>query len=188
MILGYARCSTESQDLTIQIAELRAAGAERVYAEKERGMDDNRSELARLLRDVKQGDVIVVSALDRLTRSGPLRMLQTLAQIADKGARYRSLAEPWADTTHEFGEVLVALVGWLAKKSREDILRRTKAGRERAKANGVHFGRKFHLNPAQVAEARRRRAAGETPGAIGHILGVSRQTIMRATQETPDAR
>jgi len=183
MIVGYSRVSGQGQSLDIQTADLRAAGCERVYSEKESGMNDDRSELARMLRELKPGDVIIVPALDRLTRSGPLRMLQTLAEIAAKGARYRSLAEPWADTTQPFGEVLVALVGWLARQSRDDIVRRTKAGREKAMANGIRFGPKRKLTPYQIAEAQRRREAGESPAAIGRVLGVSRQTVARATQE-----
>ena len=67
-------------------------------------------------------------------------MLSVLAEITSRGAAYKSLAEPWADTTHELGEVLAALVGYIARKTREDILRRTAAGRERARLRGVKFG------------------------------------------------
>ena len=83
---------------------------------------------------------MIVSALDRLTRGGPFKMLSVLAEITSRGAAYKSLAEPWADTTHELGEVLAALVGYIARKTREDILRRTAAGRERARLRGVKFG------------------------------------------------
>lgn len=148
-------------------------------------MNDDRSELARMLRELKPGDVVIVPALDRLTRSGPLKMLQILAEIADKGAKYRSLCEGWADTTQPFGEVLVALVGWLARQSRDDIVRRTKAGQKKARAEGIHFGPNFLLTPIQVAEARRRREAGNSPAAIGRILGCSRQTVARAIAEEP---
>jgi DNA invertase Pin-like site-specific DNA recombinase len=67
-------------------------------------------------------------------------MLSVLAEITSRGAAYKSLAKPWADTTHELGEVLAALVGCIARKTREDILRRTAAGRERARLRGVKFG------------------------------------------------
>lgn len=59
-----------------------------------------------------------------------------LAEITSRGATYKSLAEPWADTTHELGEVFAALVGYKPRKTREDLLRRTAAGRERAKPRG----------------------------------------------------
>jgi DNA invertase Pin-like site-specific DNA recombinase len=82
-----------------------------------------------LLKALKRDDVVIVSALDRLRRGGPFKTLSILNEITSRGAAYRSLAEPWADTTHELGEVLAALVGYIARKTREDIIRRTTAGR-----------------------------------------------------------
>jgi DNA invertase Pin-like site-specific DNA recombinase len=106
-------------------------------------------------------------------------MLSVLADITSRGATYRSLAEPWADTTHELGEVLAALVGYIGRKTREDILRRTSEGRERARRNGVRFGRKPKLTPAQRQAALARRAAGETQEAIARAYNVSSSTISR---------
>ena len=95
------------QELDIQLAQLMAAGCERVYCEKESGTKDNRRVLSQLLRNLEAGDVVIVPALDRLTRGGPFKMLSVLSEITSRGATYKSLAEPWADTTHELGEVLV---------------------------------------------------------------------------------
>ncbi|WP_316397178.1 recombinase family protein [Bradyrhizobium sp. 33ap4] len=147
-IFGYARVSTSGQELDIQIAQLEAAGCERILCEKQSGLKDDRRELARLLRRLHQGDTVILPALDRLTRGGPFRMLSILDEITSRGARYRSLAEPWADTTTELGEVLAALVGYIARKTRDDIVRRTTAGREHARQNGVRFGRKPKLTLA----------------------------------------
>lgn len=144
-IFGYARVSTSGQELDIQIAQLRAAGCERILFEKESGTKDERQVLSRLFRQLRKEDVVIVPALDRLTRGGPFRMLKVLDKITSRKASYKSLAEPWADTTHELGEVLAALVGYIAKKTREDILQRTSAGRERARRNGILFGRKPKL-------------------------------------------
>lgn len=176
---GYARVSTIGQELDIQIAQLDAAGCERVFCEKESGTKDNRRVLSQLLRRLRPGDIVIVAALDRLTRGGPFKMLSTLAKITSRGAAYKSLAEPWADTTHELGEVLAALVGYIAKKTREDILRRTTAGRERAKARGVKFGRKPKLSPEQRAQAIGRRHAGEELADIATSFNVSPSTISR---------
>ncbi|BAP81918.1 DNA invertase Pin-like site-specific DNA recombinase [Bradyrhizobium diazoefficiens] len=122
---------------------------------------------------------MIVSALDRLTRGGPFKMLSILAEITSRGAAYKSLAEPWADTTHELGEVLAALVGYIARKTREDIIRRTSAGRERARRNGVRFGRKPKLSMAQREAALARRRAGENQKAIAKAFNVSCSTISR---------
>jgi DNA invertase Pin-like site-specific DNA recombinase len=178
-VYGYARVSTGTQELEIQFAELRAAGCTRVFCEKETGTRDDRRELKKLLRMLRQGDVVIVTALDRLTRGGPFRMLCVLNEITSRGAAYRSLAEPWADTTHELGEVLAALVGYIARKTRDDIVRRTTAGRERAKANGVRFGRPPKLSAEQQQEALARRSAGESQSVVALAYQVSCSTISR---------
>jgi len=178
-ILGYARVSTHGQVLDIQELQLRAEGCSKIYAEKESGVNAKRPVLARLLRDVRPGDVIIFAALDRLTREGPYKTLAFLELITSRGATYRSLAEPWADTTTEFGEVMAALVGYIARKTRQDILRRTSAGRQRAREAGVRFGRKPKLSPQQQAQALSRRLAGEPPKAIAQSFEVSTSTIRR---------
>jgi DNA invertase Pin-like site-specific DNA recombinase len=178
-IFGYARVSTSGQELDIQIAQLEAAGCERILCEKQSGMNDHRRELARLLRELRPGDIVIVPALDRLTRGGPFRMLSILADITSRGATYRSLAEPWADTTHELGEVLAALVGYIARKTREDIIRRTTAGRERARHNGVRFGRKPKLTPVERKAALDLCSAGQTQKAVALAFHVSSSTISR---------
>jgi DNA invertase Pin-like site-specific DNA recombinase len=178
-IYGYARVSTGGQELDLQLVQLRASGCERIFCEKQSGAEDDRRQLKRMLKALKRDDVVIVSALDRLTRGGPFKTLSILNEITSRGAAYRSLAEPWADTTHELGEVLAALVGYIARKTREDIIRRTTAGRERAKANGVKFGRKPKLSPAQRRQALARREAGESQSAIARSFRVSESTISR---------
>jgi DNA invertase Pin-like site-specific DNA recombinase len=87
--------------------------------------------------------VVIVPALDRLTRGGPFKMLSILQDITARGAAYKSLAEPWADTTLELGEVLAVLVGYIARKTREDINSANRCtGRDRALTSGVKFGRR----------------------------------------------
>lgn len=178
-VFGYARVSTSSQELDIQLALLRSAGCQKLFSEKESGAKDNRRVLGRLMRRLRPGDVVIIPALDRLTRGGPFKMLSVLSEITSRGATYKSLAEPWADTTHELGEVLAALVGYIARKTREDIIRRTSAGRERARQRGVKFGRKSKLTQEQREHALARRAAGEPQQAIAKAYDVSCSTISR---------
>ncbi len=185
---GYARVSTGGQELELQLAELRTAGCGRIFCEKETGARDNRRELKRMLRTLKSDDVVIVTALDRLTRGGPFKMLSVLNDITSRGAAYRSLAEPWADTTHELGEVLAALVGYIARKTRDDIIRRTTAGRERARANGVKFGRPPKLSAEQRQEALARRGAGESQSTVALAYKVSCSTISRLDRAGRPAR
>jgi len=92
---------------------MRAEGCTKIYGEKQSGISDKRPLLRKLLREVRPGDIVIFAALDRLTREGPYKTLQILEWITSRGATYKSLAEPWADTTTELGEVLAALVGYM---------------------------------------------------------------------------
>src|SRR5262249_61026425 len=95
---GYARVSTNGQDLAAQEDELMAAGATKVFKEKVSGAKTDRAELAKLIRRLKPGDVLVVTRLDRLARS-TRHLLNILATIGEHEAGFRSLKDTWADTT-----------------------------------------------------------------------------------------
>ena len=178
MIVGYARVSTDGQSLEAQHTALAAAGAERVYAEKQSGIKTDRAVLARCLRGLEAGDVLLVTKLDRLARS-TRDLLNTLATVAERGASFKSLGDPWADTTTPHGKLMITVLGGLAEFERHLILARTNEGRERAKARGVRFGRKLKLTAHQRREALARREAGEALTDIARTFGVSHSTISR---------
>jgi DNA invertase Pin-like site-specific DNA recombinase len=178
MIVGYARVSTDGQSLEAQDAALRAAGAERVYAEKQSGIKTDRAALARCLRGSEAGDVLLVTMLDRLARS-TRDLLNTLAAINDKEGSFKSLGDPWADTTTPHGKLMITILGGLAEFERHLILARTNEGRERAKARGVRFGRKLKLTKHQQQEAIARREAGEALVEIGRRYNLGHSTISR---------
>ena len=176
MIVGYARVSTDGQTLDAQRTTLRAAGAEKIFAEKVSGAKTNRRQLQLAIEALGAGDVLVVTRLDRLARS-TRDLLNVLATIADKGAGFKSLADAWADTTTAHGRLML-IVG-LAEFERELIRARTDEGRKRAQARGVRFGRKLKLTPHQITEALQRREAGEALVEIGRSYNVSHSTISR---------
>lgn len=178
MIVGYARVSTDGQSLEAQHAALAAAGAERVFAEKQSGIKTDRAALARCLRGLEAGDVLLVTKLDRLARS-TRDLLNTLAAIGEAGASFKSLGDPWADTTTPHGRLMLTVLGGLAEFERHLILSRTNEGRVRARARGVRFGRKLKLTKHQRAEALARMAQGETLTAIARSYNVSHMTISR---------
>jgi DNA invertase Pin-like site-specific DNA recombinase len=178
MIYGYARVSTDGQTLDAQEAALRSAGAERIFAEKISGAVTDRKALARAIAALQSGDVLLVTRLDRLARS-TRDLLNVLAAIGDKGAGFRSLADPWADTTTPHGRLMVTVLAGLAEFERSLILARTGEGRTRAQARGVRFGRKPKLTAHQAAEALKRRQAGEALADIGRSFNVSHSTISR---------
>lgn len=188
-ILGYARVSTDGQSLAAQIDQLKAAGCERIFREKVSGARADRRELAKLLRALDKGDIVVVTRLDRLARS-TRDLLNILATIAEEGAGFRSLGDTWADTTTPHGRLMLTVLGGLAEFERELIKARTGEGRKRAQARGVKFGRPPKLNPHQRREAIERLKAGETQADIARTYGVDATTIGRldcAPEGTPSA-
>ncbi|WP_236611492.1 recombinase family protein [Xanthomonas fragariae] len=139
MLLGYARVSTDDQDLTNQRAELHAAGCTKIFAEKITGTQRDRPELARMLDHIRSGDVVMVTRLDRLARS-TRDLLDIAERIREAGAGLRSLAEPWADTTTAAGRMVLTVFAGIAEFERSLIVDRTRSGREAAKRRGVKFG------------------------------------------------
>jgi DNA invertase Pin-like site-specific DNA recombinase len=178
MIVGYARVSTDGQTLDAQEAALKAAGAERIYAEKISGAKSDRLQLAKLLKSLAEGDTVVVTRLDRLARS-TRDLLNILHAIGKAGATFKSLADAWADTTTPHGRLMLTILGGLAEFERDLIKARTDDGRQRAMARGKRFGRKPKLTAHQVTEALRRRDAGEALTEIAKTYNVSHSTISR---------
>jgi len=175
---GYARVSTDGQSLASQDAELRAAGCVKVYGEKISGARSNRPELAKVLKRLDTGDVLVVTRLDRLARS-TRDLLNVLDDIAKRGAGFKSLHDGWADTTSPHGRLMVTILAGLAEFERELILARTSDGRVRAKARGVRFGRPSALTAHQRREAIQRLAQGEAQADVARTFNVSQATISR---------
>ncbi|RWF16731.1 MAG: recombinase family protein [Mesorhizobium sp.] len=139
MKYGYARVSTEAQDLTAQIDRLQTAGCQRIFFEKQSGKDANRPQLKRLLRGLKAGDVVYAVVSDRVARD-PFDLLSILRTVTAAGAGLRLLDEPFIDTTSEMSDLVLFLVGWAAKWQRRRILQNTANGRARAMAMGVNLG------------------------------------------------
>jgi DNA invertase Pin-like site-specific DNA recombinase len=177
-IIGYARVSTNGQDLTGQVEALKAAGAEPIYREKISGARADRPQLARLMKSLTAGDVVVVTKLDRLGRS-TRELLELIDRIGKAGAAFRSLGDPLWDTSSAQGRLLSTLLAGIAEFERELIRERTGEGRKRAMANGVKFGRKVKLSDFQRKEAVKRRGAGETLSDIAKSYGVHLSMISR---------
>jgi DNA invertase Pin-like site-specific DNA recombinase len=170
-IVGYARVSTQDQDLTGQLEALKAAGAETIYREKISGARADRPQLAKLVASLKPGDVVLVTKLDRLGRS-TRELLDLIERIGIAGAAFRSLGDPLFDTTSSQGRLLSTLLAAIAEFERELIKERTGDGRKRAMAKGVKFGRKPKLSVYQ------RQEAPQAPRR-GRDLGRDRQELRR---------
>jgi DNA invertase Pin-like site-specific DNA recombinase len=129
---GYARVSTSGQDLGSQEAELMAAGCAKVFKEKVSGAKTDRAELAKVIRRLEPGDVLMVTRLDSLARS-TRDLLNVLATIGEREAGFRSLKDAWADTTTPHGRLMLTVLGGLAEFERELIRARTGEGRKQSR-------------------------------------------------------
>jgi DNA invertase Pin-like site-specific DNA recombinase len=175
---GYARVSTDGQTLASQEAELTSAGCAKIYAEKVSGARTDRAELAKVLKRLDREDLLIVTRLDRLARS-TRDLLNILHAVADKGAKFKSIHDPWADTTTPQGELLVTILAGFATFERHLIKARTDDGRTRAIAKGVKFGRPNKLNQDQRREALERLAKGESLTDVARTYAVDPTTIGR---------
>ena len=179
MLLGYARVSTEDQNLDIQLQKLKQAGCKRFFQEKVSGAHRERPELASMLQHLREGDTVVVWKLDRVARS-TRDLLEISDTISQAGAGLKSLSEPWADTTSPAGRMVLTVFAGLAEFERELIKERTGTGRIAAMKRGVRFGRPSRLQPDQAALAKRLLEEGKSAKEVASTFGVHRATIYRA--------
>jgi DNA invertase Pin-like site-specific DNA recombinase len=137
-VIGYARVSTEDQATDAQTLELKAAGCEVIHQEQGSGASRSRPVLARLLKEIRAGDVLTVVRLDRLARSVS-HLLEVIEALEQRGAHFRSLRDP-IDTSTPQGMFSLQILGAVAQLERSLISERTKAGLRAAKARGKVLG------------------------------------------------
>jgi DNA invertase Pin-like site-specific DNA recombinase len=179
MKYGYARVSTDDQNPALQLAALKKAGCTTIFRDDGvSGTISRRPGLARCLKNVGQGDTLVVWKLDRLGRS--LRDLITmLDDLKQRGVKFRSLTEA-IDTETSTGRAMWQMIGVLAELERSLIVERTRAGVTAARSRGVKFGRKRKLQPAQIAHARKQIEQGQRHEDVAALFNVNRSTLYRA--------
>ena len=178
--IGYARVSTDHQHLTAQTDALEDAGCERVFTDAASGIAPDRPGLAALLDHVRPGDVVVVTALDRLGRS-LTGVIATIETLTEAGVLLRSLREG-IDYSTPTGKMLAAIFAALAGYERELMHERASAARAAARSRGQRTGRPTRLSDDQARQVRSLRAGGEAVTALAATFGVSRATIYRALQ------
>lgn len=175
MIVGYARVSTMDQNLDAQLEALRNAGAEKVFSEQKSGKTSrDRPALRDVLDFIREGDILVVTRLDRLGRS--MRdLLEILQKVKDKGAAFRCLYQA-IDTTTAEGRLMFGMLSAFAEFELTMITERQRDGIERAKALGKYGKRKPAVD---VEEIKRLAAAGWMPKAVADRMKVSKRTVTR---------
>lgn len=179
-MVGYGRVSSAGQSLDIQLEQLSAAGCAKVFSEKLSGRSaDGRQALADALEWVREGDVFVVTRLDRCARS-----LSDLRQIIDKldakGVGFRSLQQGAIDTTKPEGRLMLNMLGAFAEFETDLRKDRQSEGIEKAKAAGVYKGRKATIDKDRIKALL---ADGKGVTAVAKELGVSRMTVYRVAEE-----
>ena len=176
--IGYARVSTSGQTLDAQLEQLGGAGCDQVFKETVSGARSDRPELKKALDSLSDGDVLIVTRLDRLARS-TRDLLDIVHTIETRGAKLKALTDAWADTTTPTGKLILTVLGGLAEFERSLIAERTAEGRERARRAGRRLGRPPKLSPYQREAVLKMRRNGQDNAEIARILGVSRSTISR---------
>ena len=180
MKIGYARVSSDDQNLDLQKDALRLAGCDRIYEEKASGGKLDRPELSRLLENMRSGDTLVVWRLDRVGRSIK-HLIATVEQLEGLGVGFHSLTES-IDTTSPGGKLIFHIFAALAEFERALIRERTNAGLKAARARGRVGGRPVALdaNKQKIAQALRDDPT-QSIATICKTLGISKGTFYRNT-------
>jgi putative DNA-invertase from lambdoid prophage Rac len=183
-VFCYCRVSTADQTTENQVVEIRAAGfnfdSRRVVAECVSGSvaAKQRAGFSKLLDRLEDGDVLVVTKLDRLGRNA-MDVRATVEELSAMGVRVHCLALGGADLTSAAGKMVMSVLSSVAEFERDLLLERTAAGLARARSTGKVLGRPKALSDKQESTALARLAQGQTVAAVARELNTSRQTIMR---------
>lgn len=175
-IVAYARVSTGQQDHSTQIARLKAAGAEKVFAEKRSGLDSERPELARCLEYVREGDTLIVTKLDRLARS-TADLYRIVEGLTRKGVGFKVLDDSAVDTTTRTGKLVMGILALIAEFETEIRRERQMEGIARAKAEGRTGGRPSLVTDEIRTTILKKHKKGASIRAIAAEVKLSKATV-----------
>lgn len=178
MIVGYARVSTEEQDLSVQLDRLTAAGCEKVFSEKRTGTNTDRGALQNCLEFVREGDTLIVTRLDRFARS-MADLHAMLSTLSGKGVGFRCIDQAGVDTTTSHGKLLLGILGSVAEFETALRAERQREGIAKAKQRGAYKGRKASIDPQRV---RAMLDEGMNPSTVARTLGISRNSVYRVAR------
>ncbi len=179
--IGYARVSTGDQDLQPQFDALAAASVGRVFAEHVSSTSTHRPQLAAALDYMRDGDVLVVVAIDRLSRS-LIEFATLMARFDKEGLAFRSLTQPFDTSTPE-GRMVTHLFAMFAQMERETISRRARAGLQSARAQGRVGGRPFVVTPDILESVLHLKTLEKTHAEIATALRISERSVSHAVAD-----
>jgi DNA invertase Pin-like site-specific DNA recombinase len=177
MLIGYARVSTQDQNLDLQIDALKKVGCKKIFKEKTTGSRAERPEFSKALEMLREGDTLVVWKLDRLGRSVK-NLVDFVGELHNQGLQFKSLTDA-IDTSTPSGRFFFHVMASLAQMERELIVERTRAGLEIARKLGRKGGRKRRMTDSKIESARRLLANGMPPRDVALNLNVSIPTLYR---------
>ena len=177
MLIGYARVSTQDQNLTLQREALINAGCEKVFEDKVSGTRADRPGLSKTLEMLREGDTLVVWKLDRLGRSVK-QVVDMVSELNKQGIQFKSLTDS-IDTGTTSGRFFFHVMASLAEMERELTIERTRAGLEVAKKLGRKGGRKPKMTDSKIESAKKLLSSGVPPKEVAKNLGVSVSTLYR---------
>jgi DNA invertase Pin-like site-specific DNA recombinase len=186
-VFGYARVSTEEQNLDVQITALKGAGAHELFVEKISAVVAKRPMFDLMMKSVEAGDTVLFHSLSRMGRELP-QLLRILGELGRQGVAWRSLTEPHLDNTTSSGRLMLNITGAMAQFERDQIVDRTKRGMAERKRQGMWLGRKPKVSPADVrtmAALRRRRVEVEV---IARRFKVKPSTVYARTNALKRAK
>lgn len=178
MKIGYARVSTQDQNLSFQIEELEKVGCKKIFKEKVSGVHCKRIELEKMIEQLREGDQVIIYKLDRLARSTK-ELLNICDKINDTGASFKSLSESWADSTSPGGKMILTIFAGIAEFERELIIERTSVGRKLAMKNGIEFGRPKKFTSEQIDAVKTLINNGSSVKQVAETFKVHPATIYR---------
>lgn len=177
MRVGYARVSTTSQNLDMQVSALTDAGCEKIYTEKVSGVGD-RTELKTALEFLRDGDSLVIYKLDRLGRNMK-DLLAIIEQLQQNNVSLVSLRDN-IDTGSTTGKLIMHIFASLAEFERDLIKERSAEGRREAKKKGIRFGRPKQPKPEKANMCAQLYRNGNSVSAIMRTTGIkSRNTVYK---------
>lgn len=185
-IIGYARVSTREQNPKSQEAELRAAGAARIFVDHgESSRIANRPQWQACLDYVREGDTLAILALDRIAGS-EVMAIEIIRDLGRRGVRLKSLTEPFldVDTSTPMGEAIVGIMAVMAQLRVSTIRENTNRGLAHARAQGRVGGRPSVMTPERIMAAHSMREQGHSLRHIASVLGVGASSVSRALSNT----
>ena len=178
-LIGYARVSSIGQSLEIQETKLLAAGVEKIFSEKVSGSDSNRPLLTECLNYVRDGDTLLITRIDRLARSTN-HLHNIVADLSAQGVKFKVLDQPNVETVTSSGRLMFSVLAAIAEFENDLRKERQIDGINKAKINGVKFGRKSFLTKKNIHKIQNLRNKGALINEIQNTLDISKSTVYRA--------